>query len=95
MRQDFQANMIEPLRRVAGHLKFIDVGDPDLGKSGAPLGLTRLFGGGAPGERVTEATPGYSGQYYTVVAKLGLTEVSATWVLEGSMTREEFETYVD
>jgi hypothetical protein len=72
---------------VAAHLKFID-------ESGAHLGLTRLFGRAAPGARVTEATPGYSGKHYTMVAALGLREVSATWVLEGAMTQEAFETYV-
>jgi transposase len=88
LRQDFQANGIARLRPLAKHLKFID-------ESGAHLGLTRLFGRAAPGERVTEATPGYSGKHYTVVAALGLTEVSATWVLEGGMTGDAFETYFE
>jgi hypothetical protein len=56
------------LRDIAAHLKFIDVGDPDLGKSGAHLGLTRLLGRAAPGERVVEATPGYSGKHETSLA---------------------------
>jgi transposase len=55
--------------------------------------LTRLFGRAAPGERVCEATPGYSGKHYTVIAALGLTEVSATWLLEEAMTREAFDVY--
>lgn len=59
------------------------------------MGLTRLFGRAAPGERVTEATPGYSGQHYTLVAAVGLTQVSATWVLEGGMTGDAFELYVE
>ncbi len=58
------------------------------------MGLTRLFGRAAPGERVIEATPGYSGKHYTLVAALGLREISATWLLEGAMTQEAFETYV-
>jgi hypothetical protein len=87
LRQAFHSDVLEPLRRVAPHLKFID-------ESGANLGLTRLFGRAAPGERVTEATPGYSGKHYTLVAALGLRAVSATWVLEGAMTQEAFDTYV-
>lgn len=69
------------------HLKFID-------ECGAHLGLTRLFGRAAPGQRIMEATPGYSGKHYTVLAALGLREVAATWVLEGALTREVFEVYV-
>ena len=75
------------LRFIVQHLKFID-------ESGAHLGLTRLFGRAAPGVRVTEATPGYSGKHYTVIAALSLTEVSATWLLEEAMTREAFDLYV-
>ena len=88
LRQDFQDTVIEQLRAVAAHLKFID-------ESGTHLGLTRLFGRAAPGVRVTEATPGYSGPHYTLIAALGLSEVSATWLLEGAMTREAFEVYVE
>jgi transposase len=43
---------------------------------------------------VTEATPGYSGKHYTVIAALGLSEVTAAWLLEEAMTREAFEVYV-
>lgn len=74
------------LRDIAAHLKFID-------ESGAHLGLTRLFGRAAPGQRVVEATPGYSGKHYTIVAALGLTDITATWVLEAAMTREAFDVY--
>lgn len=69
------------------HLKFID-------ESGAHLGFTRLCGRAAPGERVVEATSGYSGTHYTVIAALGLHAVTATWVLEEAMTREAFDVYV-
>jgi transposase len=79
--------MQPPLRQLAAQLKFID-------ESGSNLGLTRAFGRAAPGERVCEGTPGYSGKHYTLVAAVGLTEVTATWVLEGAMTQEAFETYV-
>jgi transposase len=75
------------LQNIAAHLKFID-------ESGAHLGLTRLFGRAAPGARVVEATPGYSGKHYTLVAALGLSEISATWLLEEAMTREAFDVYV-
>ena len=75
------------LRDIAAHLKFID-------ESGAHLGLTRLFGRAAPGERVVEATPGYSGKHYTILAALGLTDSTATWVLEDAMTQAAFAVYV-
>jgi transposase len=79
---------MKTLRFLAAHLKFID-------ESGAHLGLTRLFGRAAPGQRVVEATPGYSGKHYTIIAALGLTEITATWLLEEAMTREAFELYVE
>jgi transposase len=88
LRQDFQELVLEKLRPLAAHLKFID-------ESGAHLGLTRLYGRAAPGERVSEATPGYSGKHYTVLAALSLTEVSATSVLEGGMTGAAFDAYVE
>lgn len=75
------------MRQIVAHLKFID-------ESGVHLGLTRLYGRATPGERVCEATPGYSGKHYTLVAALGLTEVTATWVLEEAMTGAAFEVYV-
>jgi hypothetical protein len=87
LRKGFQKKVQAPLRQRAGHLKFID-------ESGANLGLTRAFGRAAPGERVTEGTPGYSGKHYTLVAALGLDAVDATWLLEGAMTQDAFETYV-
>ena len=74
------------LRFIAEHLKFID-------ESGVHLGLTRLCGRAAPGARVAEATPGYSGKHYTLIAALGLTEVTATWLLEEAMTGEAFDMY--
>ena len=88
LRQDFQDNVIARLRPLTNHLKFID-------ESGAHLGLTRLFGRAAPGERVTEGTPGYSGKHYTLVAALGLTGVTASAVLEGGMTGDAFDAYVE
>lgn len=76
------------MQKLAAHLKFID-------ESGANLGFTRLFGRATPGERVSEATPGISGSHYTVIAALGLNEISATWMLEGAMTGEAFDFYVE
>lgn len=69
------------------HLKFID-------ESGAHLGLARLYGRAAPGERVVEATPGTSGAHYTFVASLSLTGIDAPAIFEGAMTGDLFEFYV-
>lgn len=87
LRQAFQKKIQAPLGHLLDHLKFID-------ESGAHLGFTRLYGRATPGERVIEATPGHSGKHYTLVAALGLDEVSATWVLEGAMTQDAFEIYI-
>lgn len=69
------------------HLKFID-------ESGAHLGLTRRFGRAAPGERVVDATPGHSGQHYTLVSALGLAGIQAPWFLPGAMNSDAFNVYV-
>jgi transposase len=69
------------------HLKFID-------ESGAHLGLTRLFGRAAPGQRVLEATPGHSGEHYTLVSALSCNGISAPWLLPGAMNSEAFNVYV-
>jgi transposase len=87
LRQRFRKYIQVPLRQLAAQLKFID-------ESGSNLGLTRAFGRAAPGTRVTEGTPGYSGKHYTFVAALGLRAVTAPWLLEGAMTQDAFETYV-
>jgi transposase len=87
LRQDFEMRFVESLGKLVKRLKFID-------ESGAHLGLTRLFGRAAPGQRVVEATPGYSGPHYTLVATLGWKEVTAPWILEGSLDRTAFEAYV-
>lgn len=87
LRKVFQKQVQAPLRQLANRLKFID-------ESGTNLGLTRAFGRAAPGKRVTEGTPGYSGKHYTLVAALGLGAVDATWLLEGAMTQDAFEIYV-
>jgi transposase len=87
LRQDFEMRFVESLGKLVKRLKFID-------ESGANLGLTRLCGRAAPGQRVVEATPGYSGPHYTLIATLGWQEVSAPWILEGSLDRFAFEAYV-
>ena len=73
---------------ILSRLKFLD-------EFGVNLGLTRLYGRAAPGERVVEAPPGTSGPHYTVVAALGVTGVQAPLVFEGAMTTLIFETYVE
>jgi transposase/uncharacterized protein YnzC (UPF0291/DUF896 family) len=87
LRRKFGKRIEQELGEVVQHLKFID-------EMGAHLGLTRLYGRAAPGERVVEATPGYSGQHYTILATLGWDSVTAPWVLEGPMDTIAFETYV-
>lgn len=88
LRRAFRKKIQAPLRHCAAQLKFID-------ESGSNLGLTRAFGRAAPGVRVVEGTPGYSGKHYTFVAALGFETVTATWLLEGAMSQDAFETYVD
>ena len=87
LRRAFARRVAEELNPVVQRLKFID-------ETGAHLGLTRLFGRATPGQRVVEATPGYSGPHYTVVAALGRSGVQAPWVFEGAMDGAAFETYV-
>jgi transposase/uncharacterized protein YnzC (UPF0291/DUF896 family) len=87
LRQDYQMQFVESLGTLVKRLKFID-------ESGTHLGLTRLFGRAAPGQRIVEATPGYSGPHYTLVATLGWQEVTAPWIFEGAMNRVAFEAYV-
>ncbi len=87
LREDFQTQFVDPLGELVKRLKFID-------ESGANLGLTRLCGRAAPGQRVVEATPGYSGPHYTLVATLGWKGVSAPWIVEGGMDGVAFEAYV-
>lgn len=78
---------MEGLGELVKRLKFLD-------ESGAHLGLTRLCGRAAPGQRVVEATPGYSGPHYTLLATLGWKEVTAPWIFEGPINRIAFEAYV-
>lgn len=66
-----------------------------LDESGVNLGMTRLYGRADPSQRVVEATSGYSGAHYTLVATLGWTGIQAPFMFEGAMNREIFEAYVD
>lgn len=70
-----------------GQLRFLD-------EFGVHQGLTRLHARAAPGVRVAESTPGYSGPHYTVVATLGVDGVEAPWIFEGAMDQQVFLTYV-
>jgi transposase len=88
LRAAFAVRVTEELVDILPRLKFLD-------ESGVNLGLTRLYGRAAPGERVVEATPGTSGPHYTLVAALGMTGVQAPWVFEGAMTTVAFDTYID
>ena len=88
LRQTFVAHVKTELSDLLGHLKFID-------EIGLNLGLTRLYGRAAPGERVTEGPPDYSGPHYTTIAAIGLRGVKAPWIFEGAMTTLVFETYVE
>jgi len=87
LRQDYQLRFVESLDKLVKRLKFLD-------ESGTHLGMTRLYARAAPGQRIVEATSGYSGPHYTVVATLGWKEVTAPWILEGTMDRVAFEVYV-
>lgn len=88
LREAFSAWVAEALAELARRLHFID-------EIGMHLGLTRLYGRAAPGERVVEATPGYSGPHYTAVAALTLRGVRAPFLLEGSLDGPAFQAYVE
>ncbi len=88
LRQAFNAEIRALARDLLHHLKFID-------ECGVHLGFTRLFGRAAPGERVVESTPGYSGPHYTVVAALSLEGMVAPWIFEGATNGVAFATYVE
>jgi len=88
LRANFAIRVKTELADLLPRLKFLD-------EFGVNLGLTRLYGRAAPGERVVEATPGTSGPHYTGIATLGVTGVQAPLLFEGAMTTLIFETYVD
>lgn len=74
-------------RFVLARLKFLD-------ETGINLGLTRLFGRATPGQRVGEAVPSHSGTHLTMMAALGVSGVSAPWVVEGGVDGDVFATYL-
>lgn len=86
LRRQFKKRIREDWSSWLHHLKFID-------ESGVHLGLTRFFGRAAPGQRVTDATPGDSGPHYALLAALGLQGVQAPWLLQGAMDGDAFEVY--
>ena len=88
LRAAFAVRVGEKMVDILPRLKFLD-------ESGVNLGMTRLYGRAAPGERVVEATPGASGPHYTVVATLGVNGVQAPLLFEGAMTTLAFETYIE
>jgi hypothetical protein len=88
LRQSFKRRVAADLTRLVKHLEFID-------ESGIHLGLTRLCGRAAPGERVIEATLEHSGPMYTLVAAIGLGGVQAPWLFAGAMNRLAFDTYLE
>lgn len=85
-RRTFVTYRDEDLAPVLERLHFLD-------EFGAHLGLTRTYGRAAPGKRVREGTPDYSGPHYTVVAALSLTGIKAPWVIEGAMNGATFAAY--
>ncbi len=88
LREDFAAQVDREWADVLARLRFLD-------EFGATLGLTRLYGRAAPGERVVEGTPGVSGPHYTVVATLGRRGLKAPWIIEGAMNATTFDVYVE
>lgn len=88
LREAFRVHMAAELAEVMPHVYFID-------EIGTHLGLTRLYGRAVPGERVVEATPGFSGPHYTTIAALSLQGVSAPFVFQGNTDGPAFETYVE
>lgn len=87
LRQAFGERVTQVLARALERLHFLD-------EFGTHLGLTRWYGRAALGQRVVEATPGYSGPHYTTVADLTLHGVQVPLLLEGSMNGPTFETYI-
>jgi len=72
---------------IVNKLKFID-------ESGVNLGFTRPYGRAKPGQRVIEDVPSHSGTHMTLIAAIGLTGISAPWVIEGALDGDAFEIWV-
>jgi hypothetical protein len=83
-----RADSREPrVSMVCTRLRFLD-------EAGINLGLTRLFGRAAPGQRVGESVPSHAGTHLTRVAALGIQGVSAPWVVEGTVDSSVFMVYL-
>jgi transposase len=65
-----------------------------IDETGSHRGLTRLFGRAAPGQRVGEAVPRQAGTHLTLLAALGVSGVSAPWVVEGVVDGGVFAIYL-
>lgn len=88
MRASFGQRVRDVLAPLAEKLHFID-------EMGTDLGMTPRYGRAAPGQRVVEATCGFSGPRYTSVAALSLKGVHAPFVFKGNLDSPAFETYVE
>jgi transposase len=88
LRATFAQRLCDLLAPLAGKLHFID-------EMGTDLGLTPRYGRAAPGQRVVEATSGFSGPRYTSVAALSLRGIHAPFVFKGTVDGPAFETYVE
>lgn len=66
-----------------------------LDESGAKLGMTRLYGRAAGGQRVNDHVRKNYGQSWTMVAMIDLQGVKALMLLEGAMDTLVFETYLE
>ena len=86
LRQAFAEQVETVLAPLQKRLKFID-------ESGAHLGMTRLYGRAAPGQRVREGSPGTSGPHYTFIASLSVQGIDAPVIFEGALNGDIFETY--
>lgn len=69
-------------------LKFID-------ESGINIALTRLYGRGAPGQRVLGSVPRNYGQSISLLAALGVQGLRAPMMVEGAVDTEVFGAYVE
>jgi transposase len=88
LRRGFQRQVTEEFHPVIRRLKFLD-------ECGANLGMPRRYGRAQPGVRVSEATPGFSGNHYTVVALMGWQGTAAPLIFEGAMSTLIFEAYTE
>ena len=68
-------------------MKFID-------ESSVNLGFTRLYGRAKAGQRVSEATPSHSGERLTMIAAMGLSGLTAPWIIEEALDSSAFEIWV-